>query len=71
MANPFDLDLTRNLALDEIHERIRALGSKVDRHNEEADNARRVAAEADQRVAECMKMRAEYQAVVSAMTPNT
>ena len=68
MSNPFDLDITRNLALDEIQERIRALGHKIDRSNEEADNARRVAAEADQRAAEYTKLRADYQAILDGMS---
>jgi hypothetical protein len=68
MIDPFDLDITRNLALDEIQERIRALGHKIDRSNEDGDKARRDVAAADQRVAEHTKMRADYQAILTKMS---
>ena len=36
-SSPFDLDLTHNLAVDEIHERIHALTTKIDRYHDEAE----------------------------------
>jgi len=63
-SSPFDLDLTHNLAVDEIHERIHALTTKIDRYHDEAEKANIEERRATRRATECLKMRADYQAIL-------
>lgn len=64
MTDPFELDLTRNLALDEIRERIGALTKKIDRYHDEAEDANIKERQATRRATEYLKMRADYQAIL-------
>ena len=64
MSDPFDLDLTHNLAVDEIHERIHALTVKIDRFHDDAEKANTEERRATRRATEYLKMRADYQAIL-------